>query len=252
MTASIAVAASDDHLKNKAKALAKKLNLPFTQENNPDYQYLLVIMKERLELRDNIKKKFGPIYVDFMAGKTGHRLKYGGGKSQLIARAVGLSKKRYPTVLDVTAGLGQDGFVLASLGCKVTLIERSPIIAELLEDGLSRAKEINEIKHFDIQLIHADAIDYLSQLKSVNLPDVIYLDPMFPLSKKTALVKKEMRVLRDIVGEDIDAGRLFSLALEKSARRVVVKRSRWAGYLNDKEPGIVVKGKSSRYDVYIV
>ena len=42
-------------------------------------------------------------------------------------------------MLDATAGLGRDAFVLASLGCQVTLIERVPAVAALLENGIERA-----------------------------------------------------------------------------------------------------------------
>lgn len=196
--------------------------------------------------------KFNPIYVDFLHGKSAHRRKYGGGKNQLIARAVGAtygSPTKQPLhVLDVTAGLGQDAFVLACLGCKVHMLERSPIIGALLEDGLKRAKTDLEFKDIVLTLTITDAIEYLKITKTQY--DVIYLDPMFPARTKSALVKKEMRILREIVGEDLDAKELLKLALTK-AKRVVVKRPRLAPIIPGPEPTLKFTGKSSRFDVYL-
>ena len=64
------------------------------------------------------------ISVDFVSGANAHRHKFGGGKGQAIAKAAGLNKGATPSVLDATAGMGKDAFVLASLGCNVTLVER--------------------------------------------------------------------------------------------------------------------------------
>ena len=85
------------------------------------------------------------IYVDFVEGELAHRRKFGGGKGQMIAKAVGLNKGFVPTILDATAGLGADAFVLASLGCEVKMIERSPLARLLLADGLERAKNFIDI-----------------------------------------------------------------------------------------------------------
>ena len=63
----------------------------------------------------------------------------------MIAKAVGIAQGVRPQVLDATAGLGKDAFVLASLGCQMTLIERQPLIAALLEDGLARARGDDEV-----------------------------------------------------------------------------------------------------------
>jgi len=83
-------------------------------------------------------------------------------------------------------------------------------------------------------------------------PDVIYFDPMFPERTKSALVKKEMRILKEVVGDDTDADEIFKLALTKAKKRVVVKRPKGAPHLNNQEPSLIYKGKSSRFDVYFV
>ena len=101
--------------------------------------FALVLTESRLELRKLDEPKLGAVYVDFVEGAVAHRRKFGGGRGQSIAKAVGLKSGAMPTVVDATAGLGRDAFVLASLGCKVTLNERSPVVGALLQDGLTRA-----------------------------------------------------------------------------------------------------------------
>lgn len=245
---SIAVSIFDQSQSEKGKALAEKLNLPFVDLNCHEFRYLLVITDQYLELRTTLPKGPKPLYIDFVAGKMAHRFKEGGGKRQLLARAVGLGKNPL-NLLDVTAGLGQDAFVLAYLGCSVTMVERSPVIGALVEDALQRIRSVDELNKLAITLVIADARNYLRKLE--DLPDVIYLDPMFPVDeKKTALAKKEMRMLRDIVGEDLDAAELFQLAIQKAKKRVVVKRHRFAPTIDSQPPDLVMTGKSSRFDIY--
>lgn len=214
-------------------------------------RYQLIQINDRLSLKTDEKDLLGPVYVDFLEGALAHRKKYGGGKNQLIAKAVGVKPKVKLSVLDVTAGLGRDAFVLATLGCDVVMCERSSIIHALLEDGLKRASHEAWFQQLNLTLIHADAIFYLSALDKNNYPDVIYIDPMFPEKIKSALVKKEMRVLRKVVGDDVDSEKLFNVALSIAKKRVVVKRAKLAPTLTDKKPDVVYKGKSSRFDVYL-
>ncbi len=190
-----------------------------------------------------------PLCVDFLTGKNWHRRQFGGGRGQLIAKAVGLKKLEQPTVLDLTAGFGQDAFVLACLGCRVLMLERSNEMAALLQDGLARLYASGEMTDTALSLIHIDAARYLQQL--TEFPDVIYLDPMYPDTKNTALAKKEMQALRELVGDDIDAQALCLQALDKARYRVVVKRPRHGDPLLDRPADVVFKGQSSRFDVYL-
>jgi 16S rRNA (guanine1516-N2)-methyltransferase len=158
-----------------------------------------------------------------------------------------------PTVLDATAGLGRDAFVLAALGCEVTLIERHPLVAALLEDGLRRASADSATAAIAarMRLREGDAIALMRDW-SGDAPQVVYLDPMFPPRDKSALVKKEMRVFRPLVGDDGDAPALLTAALSLASHRVVVKRPRKALALSigGIVPGYALEGKSSRFDVY--
>jgi 16S rRNA (guanine1516-N2)-methyltransferase len=197
------------------------------------------------------------LHIDFASKSLAYRLKHGGGRSQLIAKAVGIKSKENPlTVLDATAGLGVDAFILANLDCDVLMLERSPIIAALLKDALERASQNPNFKNIKLRLLEADSIDYLAKLasnKSAPKPDVIYIDPMYPIRTKSALGKKNLRILKDIVGEDLDAPKLLANALACARKRVVVKRPRLGATIAGKcEPDLVFKGKSSRYDVYLL
>jgi hypothetical protein len=53
-----------------------------------------------------------------------HRRKFGGGRGEAVAKAVGIKGDYLPDVVDATAGLGRDAFVLASVGCRVRMLER--------------------------------------------------------------------------------------------------------------------------------
>jgi 16S rRNA (guanine1516-N2)-methyltransferase len=199
-----------------------------------------------------------PVSVDFVSGAVAHRRHYGGGKSQMIAKAIGIKPGIFPAVLDTTAGLGKDAFVLASLGCRVTLLERNTIIHRALHDGLQHAiqhaREEGDAELAAIlgrmNLVFADALEYLQQ--SLHMPQrVIYLDPMFPDRKKTAAVKKDMVKLQQIVGEDHDSDLLLERALASNAHRIVVKRPKLALPLQATvSPSLVFRGASSRFDVY--
>lgn len=239
-------------LEDPAKAaLAQALASQLDQTDYP--QFALVFTPERLELRKLDEPKLGAVYVDFVEGAVAHRRKFGGGRGQSIAKAVGLKAGATPTVVDATAGLGRDAFVLASLGCKVTLIERSPVVAALLQDGLMRAAQDPEIGPWvseRMRLLQGPAVDNLLAL--TERPEVVYLDPMFPHKQKSALVKKEMRVFQSLVGPDLDADALLPAALKMADKRVVVKRPDYAGWLNEHKPSMAIETKSNRFDVYVM
>lgn len=192
-----------------------------------------------------------PLKIDFLTGAIGYRQQHSHRGNELLAKAVGIKANYKPTVIDATAGLGTDAFVLACLGCKVIMLERSPIIAKLLEDALHRLTEQPSFKKkIALTLFHCDAKKYLAELKTDERPDVIYLDPMFPQRTKSALVKKELRQLREIVGDDEDSKELLPLALRTTGKRVVVKRPRLAETLTELKPDFVITGKTQRFDVY--
>ena len=205
-----------------------------------------------LQLFKSDEPKLGAIRVDFVTGASAHRRKFGGGKGQAIAKAVGLNKGAIPHVLDATAGLGRDAFVLAALGCKVTMHERHPVVAALLYDGLLRAyqdTEIGEWMKAQVDMAFGSSHDLLNST-SIE-PDVVYLDPMFPHREKSALVKKEMRVFQSLVGDDHDADALLSFAMQLASKCVAVKRPDYAPFLDEQKPSMQITTKKNRFDVYV-
>jgi 16S rRNA (guanine1516-N2)-methyltransferase len=189
----------------------------------------------------------GDVFVDFVSGAMQYRVKHGGGFGQAVAKACGLSPRVLPSVLDMTAGLGRDGFVLASLGCEVTLVERQPIVHALLADGLRRAS--NSLDAGDIARRISLQKGDSSELTGRGF-EVVYVDPMFPERKKSAAVKKEMAAFHQLVGADEDADLLLAKALEFATHRVVVKRPKGAPFLADRKPSQSLTGKSGRFDIY--
>ncbi len=240
-------------LADAARALATTWGLPF--EPASEERYRLILTPERLELRQSGPDAAGPVYVDFVGGAVGHRRRFGGGRGQPIARAVGMKKGELPRILDATAGLGRDAFVFASLGSVVTMIERSPVVAALLADGLRRAAADPEIGPWvgeRMRLLQGDAVATLAAIGESERPDVVYLDPMYPPREKSALVKKEMRYFHEVVGPDPDADRLLPAALRAARKRVVVKRPKYAEPLAGRRPTMSIDTERHRFDVYVI
>ncbi|AHG74369.1 hypothetical protein X781_22240 [Mannheimia sp. USDA-ARS-USMARC-1261] len=217
-----------------------------------DSTLALVLTEERLELRKLDEPKLGAIAVNFVDGTMAHRRKFGGGRGEAVAKAVGIKGDYLPTVIDATAGLGRDAFVLAAVGCKVLLVERNPIVAALLEDGLKRAYQDSEIGGFmQERMILADVRNISLLEPQLNAADVVYLDPMYPHKQKSALVKKEMRVFQHLVGADLDSDDFFLPAKALAKTRVVVKRPDYAPFLAEQKPDFSHTTKNHRFDIYL-
>ena len=189
--------------------------------------------------------------IDFVAGPVAHRFRFGGGRGQPLAKAMGLTDGKTPAIVDATAGLGRDSFLLASLGAKVMMIERSPRMHALLADGLERAAqeggELQEIVS-RMTLFLGDAKDLLPQLDA----EAVLVDPMHPARKKSALVKLELRQVREIVGEDDNALELMQVALQHAKKRVVLKWPVNAEPIAGVRPfSHQIFGKTMRYDVFM-
>lgn len=256
MLNSIAVATTDKFLESESRLLAKSLNLDFLFLNEPlkfvsKYDYLLLKTSDGIGVAKTGKGAPKPVYVDFTSGAVDHRRRFGGGKGQDIAKAVGLNKRSNLSILDATAGLGRDAFVLACLGCSVALCERVGFVRAMLEDGLYRASFHHEVSEIvaKMPLLESD----ITGIEGEQVFDVVYLDPMYPhTDKSSAAAKKEMAFFRDLVGKDLDADSLLAHALRLAEYRVVVKRPKGAPFLNNAEPTYQLEGKSGRFDVYVL
>ena len=189
--------------------------------------------------------------IDFSGGAVGYRFRRGGERGHPLVRAAGIKRDRLPLIVDATAGLGRDAFLLASAGATVILIERSAEVHALLKEALARASaqspELAEVVA-RMTLVHGDAKDRLPELK----PDVVIVDPMHPPRRNTALVKQEMRQLSAIVGADVDAHETMAVALASARERVVLK---WplhaAPLLETPKASHQFAGKTVRYEVFM-
>lgn len=236
-----------------AQALANELGLAFAAQPPATCTHVLMQEPERVALHTLGKHAPGPVYVDFVQGAAAWRRQHGGGRGQLLPKAAGLKGEFVPNVIDSTAGLGRDGFVLASQGCPVTLLERSPLAFALLRDGIRRALLDAEVAPIAqrMTLIHTDASTYLQALLEAQYPDVVVVDPMFPERGKAALAKKEMQAFQALIGDDLDAPTLLQAALGCAKKRVIVKRPRLAAAIEGPKPNLQMAGQSTRFDVYL-
>lgn len=236
---------------DKAQTLATQLGLPFLTnpeelEHHPHKLSLgvqgLSFISGKLSLRQ-----------DFVKQRT--RLKHHNLSQELLVKAVRMKSLRADfeefRVVDATAGLGDDALLLAAAGFSVTLFERNPIIAALLEDALARAvthPELTEIID-RMQLIKQDSIEGLAHLPT--LPTVVYLDPMFPARSKQADVKKKFQLLHELEPPCSDQADLLCAAQNSKPRKIVIKRPRTADCLAGIKPHYSVKGKTIRYDCLV-
>lgn len=256
----LAVTATEDFWRLRAQQLAEQLQLPFVgcTPAVAVTEYAFVLERgDRLQLCATGRRAPGPVAVEFVHGGAAYRRKSGGGKGQQIARAVGVRSKFHPRLVDATAGLGRDAFVLATLGCEVTMLERSPLVHALLRDGLQRLAEAAEedaelaaiARRLSLQPTAVSAADWLLE-RGAESVQVVYLDPMFPDRHKRAGVKKEMVALQQLLGNDLDGAGLLAPARAACVYRTVVKRPRLAPLLGGAQPTFSMEGKSCRFDIY--
>jgi len=261
---SIAVRAATLELEPNAQDIAVQLQLPLIPASQSldvqttHFQFLLTVTPNehcgyQLELCD-LTQKNTTLLIDYSSGEIAYRAQHGGGRKQALGRAVGLKPGYSPNVIDATAGLGRDAFVLANLGCSVRMIERSPVMASLLTDALRRVAYDEQLSpgiKQRLQLIIGDAREQIPALCRAVQCDVIYIDPMYPPRTKSALVKKEMRFIQAMVGEDLDSSELLRVSLANAGKRVVVKRPASASPVEGPKPTHTIESKNTRYDVYI-
>jgi len=169
----------------------------------------------------------------------------------LLVNALG-KRQLGETIIDATAGLLRDALTLRLSGFEVIALERSPILYALMHEALKRAKDHPALRlalSKGFNFIHTDAKDFFSATKNNTPAAVIYLDPMFEESKKTAAVKAPMQALRALLQHEDAPETLLEAALDSPVKRVVVKRHKNAPVLVAK-PSQQLAGKSIRFDVY--
>jgi 16S rRNA (guanine1516-N2)-methyltransferase len=215
-------------------------------------EFDLLLLVDGTSLALQVPGAGGPVRVDFGNPSMRHRRR--GGHNELLGRAVGVGRRAGLSVLDATAGLGRDAFVLADLGCVVHLYERHPVLQRLLQSGLETARNSTDAWLQEVStrmVLHAgDAAEAV--LRDGDF-DVLYLDPMFPPRTKSAAVRKEMALFQRLLSDQADdAGELLRWALDQPVARVVVKRPARAEALGGIKPSHSIGGKAVRFDVHVL
>lgn len=235
---------------SEAVELAEKLAVPVYQSvsKNNSEDFFLTWRDGCLKLIDKELLKKGGLSVD-IEPRPGEQRSWPAPKNGALAQALG---KKTKTIIDATTGWGQDSLHIFRMGYELRCIERSPIMFELLNDGFKRLSQAEWVKNLGVQvpeLMAGNAIELLVDLQ--KRPECIYIDPMFPPKrKKSALAKKSMTVLRDLLGDDEDKEQLFEMAFQAATKRVVVKSSDYAEPIAGKA-NESFSGKLLRYDVYL-
>ena len=252
----IAVWPANERFVDTASKIAKELNLPIPDYSNggkdlSNFDFFLEVSNEGLILRQfDSKLRFS---INFSDNSIKHRVL--SKRSELLGRAIGVKKDYSKHVVDGTAGFGTDSFILANLGCFVTLCERNFVIAEMLEHAIESAKYNSKqwlaesgsrmsLVRNDVRGISFEILDHA---------DVIYLDPMFPHKKNNALSKKEIELLKLLQPPtflNFEHEDLLEWALDQKVERVVFKRPIRSKPVGKKPPSHQLLGKIIRYDVY--
>ncbi len=181
------------------------------------------------------------------------RLRPGNLQGELLVRAAKIKGLDRPaTVIDATAGLGEDALLLAAAGFSVNLYERDPVIAALLRDALRRASETPELAEIvsRMEFFEEDSVAALSKLPAP--PDVILLDPMFPARQKSGLIKKKFQLLQQLEQPCADEEALLRAAAAARPRKIVIKRPAKGPYLAGMKPSYSLTGKAIRYDCLVL
>lgn len=170
---------------------------------------------------------------------------------ELLVRAARVRGVAAPTAVDATAGLGEDSLLLAAAGFTVTMYEKDPVIAALLQDALDRAANEPQLSAIveRMTLVEGDSVAALRAMGAA--PDVVFLDPMFPERTKSAAVKKKFQLLHRLERPCEDERELLDAALAAGPRKVVIKRPPKGPCLAGVRPSHAVAGKAVRYDVIV-
>jgi len=219
--------------------LVQRLGIPAARDDE-EYDWVLTVESAALVLRRRDESRRPALSVDLVRTRKRFRslpISRRGPLAQALGRNTG-------RVVDATAGWGQDTILAWMMGYEVVAIERSPVIGALLADGLHRFECFQPAPSYP-KLVIGDARTYLAD----HGADCVYLDPMFAPKSKAALAKRPMRVLRELVGDDIDRHDLFECAWRAAGRRVVTKRP-----VHEKpwgRPDHTIGGKLMCYDIYL-
>lgn len=180
------------------------------------------------------------------------RLKQSNLQREMLVKAARIKGQPMPqTLIDATAGFGEDSLILAAAGFQVQLYEFDEVIAVLLKDGMERALEIPELKEAvgRMKLVCGDSTEGMKKLDFK--PDIVLLDPMFPARQKSALIKKKFQLIQRLESPCSTEEQLLDAAVAADPKRIVIKRPLKGPYLADRKPSYSLEGKAIRYDCFV-
>ncbi|MGB1343163.1 MAG: class I SAM-dependent methyltransferase [Pseudomonadales bacterium] len=187
--------------------------------------------------------------VDFSRPALAARRRKVSMRAELLIKAI--NRGPGASVLDMTAGLGTDAFILAAYGHQVTMLERSKTVYLLTQDGLDRAKANPVLKPIvdRMELYHWDSTIPFASARGF---DAAIVDPMFEAKKKNALSKGEMQMLQSFIGKGAELTPFLRAASRLGIKRSIVKRPR-SDRLRHRDPVPVyqLEGRRSRLDVFL-
>ena len=117
----IVVCKGEGALENQAEEIAQNLGLALVTE--PGSELTLLVDKDGVALM-GYGLSFRGDFENMLRRVTNGRVQH-----EMIARLV-KTKEENPTVIDATAGMGEDSILLAACGYKVTMFEQNPVIAD--------------------------------------------------------------------------------------------------------------------------
>ena len=245
---------------------SKVIGPPFELINKPSKQHW--VLQIGLELPRLIRPDGVSWIIDYRTGKARHRAEETNRANQPLARALGIAKLNESEraqwhVVDGTAGAGADGWQLAATGASVTMVEQHPVLFTMLDSAINCALSHDSTQHIAQRVVVVNnTIEH--ELQSLHNAthgpaNAVYLDPMYPVRRSKAAVKKPMQFIQALVGHGPNPLQMLQYcltAMEKpTLNRVVVKRpsdsdplmnqSEWSGQLVNIDAG------AARFDVYL-
>lgn len=180
------------------------------------------------------------------------RLKQSNLQGEMLVKAAKLKNcSHVPLLLDATAGMGEDSLLLAAYGFNVMLYEYDPAICALLRDTVDRSRRIPELADAALRMTVFEENSIDAMKNSGIRPDVILLDPMFPESNKTALIKKKFQLIRQLEKPCSNGTDLLEAAISARPCKIVIKRPLKGPYLGGIKPSYSLPGKAIRYDCLV-
>ena len=180
------------------------------------------------------------------------RLKQSNLQREMLVKAARIKGQEMPqTLVDATAGFGEDSLILAAAGFQVRLYEFDEIIAALLQDCMDRAREIPELQEAvgRMELVCGDSVAGMKLLE--YKPDIVLLDPMFPARQKSALIKKKFQLIQRLESPCSTEADLLDAAIVADRKRLVIKRPLKGPFLAERKPSYSLEGKAIRYDCFV-